>query len=76
MYRDFARRAGKAIGLVGTVKNELNGSVTVIAEGEEEKIRTFLGALHKGPLLARVDSVDVAWNDAQGEMSDFKILYY
>ena len=48
----------------------------MVAEGEENKLQEFVRALRKGSMLARVDAVSVMWDDARGEMTDFKILYY
>jgi len=75
MFRDFTQRKGRRLGLVGTVKNLKDGSVFAVAEGEEERLRVFLGYLKKGPILARVDRLKEKWLPAVSEFSDFKILY-
>lgn len=75
LYRDFTRRQARSLGLVGFVKNNPDGSVTVIAEGEEEKLRTFIEYLKKGPLFARVNNVRVERKEATGEFSQFEIVY-
>lgn len=79
MFRDFAQRNARKRGLVGWVKNELDGSVSLVAEGGEGVLKEYIELLWKGPLIsrfvARVDAVEVSWNDARGDMNDFKILY-
>lgn len=75
MFRDFAQRKAKALGLAGTVRNLPDGSVFAAAEGEEEKLKIFLAKLKKGPMLARVDRVEEKWQDTAGEFNDFKIIY-
>lgn len=75
MYRDFATRKARALGLVGTVKNMDDGTVFVVAEGEESELMLFIEKLKTGPLLASVEHVDVAWKDASEEFSDFHIVY-
>lgn len=75
MYRDFTVRAGRKLGLVGTVKNCMDGSVLVIAEGDEPALREFLLQLRKGSVLSNVEDVYVTWSDAAGEYSTFSITY-
>ncbi|MDP3735665.1 MAG: acylphosphatase [bacterium] len=75
MYRDFAKRNARRLHLVGTVQNMPDGSVRVEAEGREEDLRAFIEILKKGPLLSSVEHVAVAWNEPQGNYSDFRIVY-
>ena len=42
----------------GWVRNATNGDVEVWAEGSPEKLELFLKWLRRGPLYARVDSVE------------------
>ncbi len=58
-FRRFAVREAQRIGgISGWVHNEADGSVEILMSGEEDKIDQMLVSCHKGPLLARVDSVD------------------
>jgi len=75
MFRDFVRRNARARGITGTVKNNPDGSVSVRAEGEEDKLRKLLFILHRGSLFARVDRVDEEWKEPLGEFNSFDILY-
>lgn len=75
MYRDFSTRTARALGLCGTVQNMNDGSVFLVAEGEETILRTFIEKLKKGPILARVEDVRVSWGEPTGEFSDFHIIY-
>lgn len=75
MFRDFTRRNARRLGITGTVQNMNDGSVRVIAEGEENALRKFLTCLHKGPIFARVDKVEEAWNEATGGFKTFEIIY-
>lgn len=75
MYRDFIKRAARRLGLTGFVKNNPDGSVFVIGEGEEDDLRAFLKKLEKGPMLAHVDRVEVAWKKAASDFSYFHIVY-
>lgn len=75
MFRDFTCRNARRLGLVGYVRNEDDGSVIAIAEGEEEKLNNLLKLLHKGPILAHVEGVDETWKETTDEFSEFTILY-
>ena len=75
MFRDFAKRKADALGLAGSVQNMSDGSVNVVAEGEEEKLKKFIELLKKGPLLARVDDVSVKWPEPQSKFHNFQIIF-
>ena len=75
MYRDFTKRRARSLGLTGWVKNNDDGTVTVVAEGEEEVLKALLSELHNGSMLARVDDVRVSWKEPSGSFSSFDIQY-
>ncbi len=75
MFRDFVCRKGQSIGLTGTVKNNPDGSVSVVAEGDEAKLRELLALVHSGSIFARVDSVEEIWTDNLDNFQSFDILY-
>ena len=75
MFRDFIKRNARARGLVGTVKNNPDGSVSIVAEGEETSLREVLACAKKGPLLSRVDDVEGKWSESLGGYKKFDILY-
>lgn len=81
MFRDFVQRKARARGVVGTVKNNPDGSVSVVAEGEESKLKELLDLLHRGSVFSRVDRVEERWGDLPvqagplGEFKSFAILY-
>ena len=76
MYRDFAKRRADKLGIAGTVENLSDGTVAVVAEGDEEKLKEYLGDLKKGPILAKVISIEAEWLTPGGTFKDFRILYY
>ena len=72
-YRATAQREAKKSGLTGWVKNRHDGSVEIIAEGEEDAVKDFLAWAQEGPSTARVDRVETKWRGYTGEFSDFRI---
>ena len=75
MYRDFAQRKAAGLKLRGEVQNLSDGTVRVVAEGPRIKLEQYLVKLHKGSLLARVESVEHVWLPATGEFTRFDIVY-
>lgn len=75
MYRDFAQRKARKLGLVGTVQNLKDGSVSVVAEGEESKLEEYVKYLNKGSILSKVKNVRIEWSEFSGQYSDFLIVY-
>jgi len=75
MYRDFARRYAKGLGIVGTVRNLQDGSVEVIAQGEKEQLEKFIVVLKRGSLFAKVEKVVTIWRSPKNKFQTFQILY-
>lgn len=75
-YRFFAERVAKRYGLKGFCRNLPNGMVEVIVEGEYGLISDYIKELERGPISARVSSVNVKWLDYSGEFGDFDIRFY
>jgi acylphosphatase len=63
-YRDWASHTAREFGLKGWVRNRKDGSVEALAVGPDEAVQLFVQACHRGPRMARVDSVRV--EPAQG----------
>jgi acylphosphatase len=72
-FRASAQREAKQHGLTGWVKNQKDGSVELVVEGEEDQVKDFLAWAQHGPATARVDKVDTKWRSYTGEFSDFRI---
>ena len=75
MYRDYAARHAHSLGITGWVHNESDGSVSLLAQGEEEALVRLLKSLRKGPLLARVREVSILWREPTEVFEGFQIRY-
>ncbi len=75
MYRDSVRRQTKKLGLVGWVMNEDDGTVRIMAEGGEENLKKLIDWCYNGPILAKVDKIDIEWREATGQFNNFDIKY-
>ena len=74
-FRHYTTIKARELGLVGWVGNRLDGSVEVLAEGEEEKLQSLARWLQHGSPDAEVDSVEVSWSEPSGEYTSFTIAY-
>ena len=53
-FRYQTRENARRLGIGGYVRNRWNGTVEVVAEGQEHLLRHLLSWLHAGPNLARI----------------------
>ncbi len=56
-FRAHTVKKALSLGLTGSATNLANGTVEVLAQGGQESLDALVKWLHKGPMLARVDSV-------------------
>jgi acylphosphatase len=66
-------QAKKVGGLVGFVSNEPDGSVLMVAEGDENKLQQLIAWCKTGPPLAHVERFEVDWSPATGEFEEFRV---
>jgi acylphosphatase len=75
-FRDSTRKEAARIGVSGLVRNRPEGTVEVVAEGAEEKVRKLVAWCHHGPSAARVTRVRETQELFEGEFSDFEVAYF
>jgi acylphosphatase len=73
-FRAETRDMAKRLGLEGWVINRPDGAVEAVFEGDEASVRKALDWSNAGPPAARVEAVDVSWEDPAGEKG-FKVRY-
>jgi len=56
-YRYFVLRQADALGISGFARNRPDGSVEVVAEGDEATLADFEAHLRQGPAFAEVSGV-------------------
>ncbi|HUU76370.1 MAG TPA: acylphosphatase [Methanoregulaceae archaeon] len=73
-YRYYVTDLAKDLGLCGYVKNNQDGTVEVVAEGEEERLNDLIERLRaRGDAYIRVHDIRVEWGSASNEFRDFRI---
>ena len=73
-FRQQTKEEALKLSLSGWVKNEEDGRVKIVAEGQKEKLEQFILWVKKGPPYAKVKEVVVKWQKAEG-MTSFEIKY-
>ena len=68
-----ARKAGE-LGLTGSVRNDDDGSVTVVAEGPQPDIVAFRRWLGSSHAPGRVAHVDETVSPAEGGLGSFQVV--
>ena len=61
--------------MTGYVRNQRDGSVEVVAEGERDKLERLLELLKQGPPAASVQDVEVSWGEPGGKYQGFGVRY-
>jgi len=72
-FRHTAFQQAEGLGVNGWVRNRLDGSVELVAEGERTSLDRLLTWCESGPELARVESVRVEWDDPVGLEGGFRV---
>lgn len=73
-FRWFICDEARRFGLTGWVRNCRDGTVELVAEGEEGALHILLKSCRQGPRSARVSDVDVQYETATGEFEGFHIV--
>lgn len=66
-FRYAARSRAASLGLDGWVGNERDGTVRAVFEGRRGAVESMVGWCRRGPSGARVEEVEVAWEEPRGE---------
>lgn len=74
-YRTYVQDSAGALGLTGYVHNLSDGTVEVVAQGDQTTLKEFVEYLHEGSLLSEVEGVAVEWRSLKNKLDDFSILY-
>ena len=72
-FRYFVYQNAQNLRLNGYAKNMYDGSVEVVAEGDEDNLKQLHQKLKQGPSRSRVEDVKVNYKDFRGVHSGFNI---
>ncbi len=74
-FRDSTRLKAEELRVTGWVRNLSDGRVEIVAGGEKEKVEELVEWVKKGSSSARVDNLDVEWQEYVEEFTSFEIRY-
>lgn len=65
-FRETARRRALSAGLAGWIRNNADGTVEAVFEGEPDAVERLVSFCREGPRGARVEWVDVSAEEPEG----------
>ena len=75
-FRAWAARLATKMGLAGFARNEPDGSLYIVVEGEETSVHTFLMRCRSGPPFAKVERTEVTFEEPKEEGDgEFEVVY-
>jgi acylphosphatase len=74
-FRYFVVHQAQALGLHGYARNESNGDVEVVAQGQRPALERLLLQLERGPSAAEVEAVDTTWRERSEHISGFHVRW-
>ena len=74
-FRANTKKKARRLNLKGWVRNTDNGKVEVVIEGEKDKIEKLIDWAWEGPSLAKVEDIDVEWQEEGQQFDDFKVKH-
>lgn len=72
-FRASTKQKAKQLKIFGWVKNNPEGTVEAVFEGEENSIKDILDWCHRGPPLAKVTNVEINYREPSNDFGDFLI---
>lgn len=74
-FRAHTQKEATRLGLIGWVRNCPDGTVELVAEGDEKNLTRLLDWCRVGPPKAKVLKIEPTWGKADGEFENFFIKY-
>jgi acylphosphatase len=72
-FRHNAKKEANSLGVLGWCRNESDGNVYIIAEGEEKAVDKFEKWAKEGSPLSTVESIEVTIEKPTGVEREFEI---
>lgn len=74
-FRSFIKSEATSLEISGWVRNLRDGRVEVLAEGNKNALDELLRRIREGSPGARVEKVDVMWEEYIGDLNGFKVAW-
>ncbi|MFL5972928.1 MAG: acylphosphatase [Gaiellaceae bacterium] len=66
-FRAETRERARSLGLAGWVRNNPEGTVEAVFQGDRDRIESMLAWCRRGPAAANVEDVEVEWTEMRDE---------
>jgi len=66
-FRAEAGERARSLGLAGWVRNNPDGTVEAVFQGNRDRVDSMLAWCRRGPPAAHVEDVDVEWTEPREE---------
>lgn len=73
-FRYTVKRLAMGFEVVGTIRNEPEGHVRLIIEGEKTELEAFHDAIWQSELRGHIREVETTWEVASGAIRGFQIV--
>ena len=73
-FRRNIKNKAEKLGLTGWVKNLADGRVEAVFEGDKDKIEEIIKWTEGGSFLAKVENLEVVWENYENDFQNFKII--
>lgn len=74
-FREKTKKKAEKLEVTGWVKNLLDSRVEAVFEGDRNRVEEMVNWARKGPIWAKIEALDVVWEDYQAEFEGFEIRY-
>jgi acylphosphatase len=74
-FRYFVSRKANELNLVGYTRNQYDGTVLTIVEGEKYLIEELCKELKIGPMHADVRSFNIKWSKSKNKFVNFEVRH-
>lgn len=72
-YRNNAKIEAEKLGIRGWARNEPDGTVLMVIEGDEEALESFLMWTRQGSPMAEVENLETKDEPFTGEFNEFEV---
>lgn len=72
-FRDWAMGRARSLGVRGWVRNRRDGSVELVAYGDDEAVEALTADCRSGPPAARVERIEVEIVEGEGPPAGFRV---
>jgi len=72
-FRDTVRRRADATGVSGWVRNNRDGTVEAVLEGDDEAVERLVAFCRRGPRGAQVERIEVFEEEPEG-LTGFRVF--